>query len=97
MAIDCSLAIKSNIDLDRVVAWKNGLFYFDQMDIVSIMQALSRWYDIDVHYTGKQPTDLFSAIMNRDNDIHEILSMLEATEKVHFKITGRTIEVLSGK
>ncbi|QEC72250.1 DUF4974 domain-containing protein [Arachidicoccus ginsenosidivorans] len=97
MAIDGSLATKSNIDLDRVVAWKNGLFYFDQMDIVSIMQALSRWYDIDVHYAGKQPTDLFSAIMNRDNDIHEILSMLEATEKVHFKITGRTIEVLSGK
>ena len=95
MASDGHLSKKSDIDLDEITGWKNGLFYFNQMDIASIMQALSRWYDIDVHYNGCPPSDLFSAIMNRDNDIREILSMLAATEKVHFRITGRTVEVTS--
>lgn len=97
MGKDGGLSKRSNLNLDKVVAWKNGLFYFDQMHIEAIMQALSRWYDVDVVYEGSPCDDLFSAIMNRDNDIHEILSMLEATEKVHFKITGRTIQVLAGK
>lgn len=89
------LSRKSHIDLDGVIAWKNGLFYFDQMHIEAIMESLSRWYDITVVYKGAHPTDLFSAVMNRSNDISEILSMLEATEKVRFNISGRTIEVLA--
>lgn len=97
LAKDGALSKRNNIDLDRVVAWKNGLFYFDQMPIAAIMQALGRWYDVEVVYEGPAPGDLFSAIMNRDNDIHEILSMLEATEKVHFEISGRTIKVLAAK
>ena len=95
MSADGTLTKKADIDLDQVIAWKDGLFYFDQMHIESIMQALSRWYDIEVVYVGDHPADLFSAIMNRGNDIYEILSMLEATEKVHFKISGRTIQVMA--
>ena len=92
-----NLSKKADIDLDGVVAWKNGLFYFDQMHIETIMQSLSRWYDIAVVYKGPRPTDLFSAVMNRNNDIHEILSMLEATEKVRFNISGRTIQVMAAE
>ena len=93
-----TLIIRDNIDLEQAIAWKNGLFYFDQLDIEDIMDALSKWYDIDVDFVEKEKLsgDLFSAIVNRDNDIHDILTMLETTEKVRFEINGRRVKVLPG-
>ncbi|HTN38471.1 MAG TPA: FecR family protein [Arachidicoccus sp.] len=85
----------SNVNLEQAIAWKEGLFYFSDQNIKSIMQTISRWYDVDIHYEGAVPGDLFSAIITRDNNIHQILNMLEATGKVHFRITGKTVTVHS--
>jgi len=39
--------------LNHVVAWKDGLFDFDNDDLPSVIRELSRWYDIDVNYSGR--------------------------------------------
>lgn len=93
LADNGSLKLLTNVDVGSVVAWKDGIFQFNDMDIKSVMRELARWYNIDVVYNGKVPTDLFSAVINRQNNIGQVLSMLQNTLRVHFLIKNKTIYV----
>jgi transmembrane sensor len=41
------------IDMNEVIAWKNGLFQFDGASITTIMREISRWYDVKIVYEGQ--------------------------------------------
>jgi len=82
-----------SVDIDEVMAWKNGIFNFNRQDITGIMRQLSRWYDAEIIYQGDKPEDLFSGIIKRNNNISQVLKLLEQTNRVHFKIEDRKIIV----
>jgi hypothetical protein len=75
----------ANVDVNRVVAWKNGMFEFKDADIGTVMRQLSRWYDVDVKYQGKIPDALFSGKLHMNVNASQILDILSFF-KVHFKI-----------
>lgn len=77
----------------RDLSWKNGLFVFDKESIQDVMNTLSRWYDVEVTYSGVITKELFSLEVSRSKNIQEILEILSLTNLVHFKIEGRTIMV----
>jgi len=83
-----------NVDVDEVVAWKEGVFEFDNEDIGSIMRKVSRWYNVDVEYKGTPTNDGFGGVVSRAKNISAVLHILETTGAVHFKIEGRRIMVL---
>jgi transmembrane sensor len=84
-------------DVEEVMAWKNGFFQFKSADIEKIMRQVARWYDVDVvTYEGKIPTGHFSAILERKNNIAQVLKIMEG-DGVHFRITGRTIVVANNQ
>jgi transmembrane sensor len=84
----------SPANTEEAVAWKNGYFRFNDEKIESIMRQLSRWYDIEVQYSG-QPSGIgFYAKSSRFKNISEVLHMLEQTKGVHFKIEGRRVTVM---
>ncbi|MCE7060321.1 FecR family protein [Dyadobacter sp. CY343] len=64
------------VDIDREIAWKNGLFYFKDSGIEEIMRQAARWYDIDVNYEGKIPKRQFTGKVSRNVNISELLNML---------------------
>ncbi|HEY4148183.1 MAG TPA: FecR domain-containing protein [Chitinophagaceae bacterium] len=87
-----TMKLVRNANMDEAVAWKEGLFYFNGVDIQTVMRQLTRWYNVDVSY--EETVDQhFNGKINRDADISKVLQMLELTEKVHFKMTGRKIIV----
>lgn len=85
-------SIKNNIDLDEAVAWKNGYFNFNE-SLESIMNKVSRWYDVDVIYEVKPASDPFIAKISREKTLSALLNIIEKTGDVHFKIEGRRIIV----
>lgn len=87
------IKIATNVDIDEVVAWKDGLFSFINSDIQTIMKQCSRWYDVDVNYQGNIPYQ-FVATISRDVPISKLLKILEMTDRVHFKINGKKITVM---
>jgi transmembrane sensor len=84
----------ANADTEETLAWKNGYFRFNNEKIESIMRKLSRWYNIDVQYSGTIPDEEFYATSSRYKNISEVLKMLEKTKGVHFKIEGRRVAVM---
>ena len=84
----------ADADLEEVMAWKNGLFQFNGLDIKTVMRQISRWYDVDVVYAGSIPSGHFTGVVNRSNDILQVLKIMQAGG-VRFKIDGRKLVVLS--
>lgn len=85
--------IVSGIDLEKVVAWKNGFFDFEGLNFEAIARKLSRWYNVEVVY-NKKNDDLFYAQIPRNTKLSDVLKALELTGKIKFEIEGSKIIVL---
>ncbi|MFA4869628.1 MAG: FecR domain-containing protein [Pedobacter sp.] len=82
-----------DVNVTDAVAWKNGLFAFKNESIRSIMEEISRWYDVDFELHGDIENKTFGGTVSRFSDIREVLNVLELTGAIHFKIEGRRIIV----
>jgi len=76
----------SDIDTEEITAWKDGYFDFRSTDIKTVMRQLSRWYNAEIEYNGKITDNHFSGIINRNNNISQVLKMLQSTGSVGFKV-----------
>jgi len=88
------LSVVDNLDLDNEIAWKNGLFHFENADIETVMRQLSRWYDIDVDFKGKKTDDLFFVEMPESSNLADVLKVLEITGHIKFQIEGRRLTIM---
>ncbi|GAA3949884.1 DUF4974 domain-containing protein [Chitinophaga oryziterrae] len=79
-------------DLDATIAWKNGLFTFNDATIEDVMRQLGRWYDMEIVYPEGIPQDHFRGEMFRNENMSSILKILKASG-VNFSIQGRKIIV----
>ncbi len=85
----------AEVDTEDAVGWKNGDFVFQDESLGSIMPEISRWYDVSVVYQDKDLANkVFGAVISRSKTLSEVLSALEKTGNVHFKIEGRTVTVM---
>lgn len=85
----------SFVDASDVLTWKNGYFVFENASIQYIMNYLSRWYDVEIEYTGSVTKKKFGGAFQQSADIKELLKYLETYGDVHFKITGRRVIVMN--
>jgi len=86
------LVVTNEVDIDEVVAWKNGLFQFDKADIRTIMNQIARWYDVEITFTGKLTADHYRGKVSRNVNASKVLRILELSG-MHFIIEGRKIIV----
>lgn len=87
------ITLNTNADAEEVMAWKNGLFNFNSLNIENIMRQISRWYDVDVTYEGKISKETFSGIVGRNSNASQVLKIIEEGG-VKFRIEGKKIVVL---
>jgi transmembrane sensor len=73
------------VDPSTAVAWKNGLFKFENADIYAIMKQFSRWYNVDIAYEGKIPDNRFTGEVYRNMDASKALKILSYA-KINFRI-----------
>lgn len=85
------LTVSSDIDQEAIMAWKNGLFYFDNTNIDIIVQQIERWYDVTIEYDNSLRHVAFNGQISRYSNASDVLEMLEAAEALHFKIKDRKI------
>jgi len=91
---DKGMLTKAPADTDEAIAWKNGLFRFNEATIEEVMRQISRWYDVEVIYVNGAPKDLFRGEIYRNVNISKVLKVLEASG-VHFTVEGKKILVQS--
>ncbi|MFT3702124.1 MAG: DUF4974 domain-containing protein [Agriterribacter sp.] len=87
------MKVSADVDVDAVMAWKNGYFSFNKTDMATLMREISRWYDVEIEYAGAIPDRKFGGEISRSSNASDVLKIMEES-KVFFKIEGKKIIVL---
>lgn len=88
-----AINVNDNVNLDEVMGWKNGVFYFENASLQTILRQVSRWYDVDVVFEKGVPSRTFEGEIQRNLQLSQVLKILEKN-KVHFKIDGKILRVM---
>jgi len=89
---DSSFTVIRGVDGSAVLAWKTGLFNFEQVDLKTVLAELSRWYDIDIAYEGNVASRVFHGKMSRELSLTQVLIILKEMD-VKFRMEGRKLVV----
>ena len=85
----------NGVDIEEVMAWKNGKFQFgEKADLHLIMRKIARWYDVDVEYEGGTINQRFGGEMPMNSNLSQVLEILR-TSGVNFTIDGKKVIVKS--
>lgn len=80
-------------DVDQVIAWKTGFFEFNNSSLESIMQSISRWYDVDVIYEMRSaPAPTLGGRISRHLPLSKVLKML-SSYGIRSKTIGKSIVI----
>ena len=73
----------------EAVAWKEGLFIFNDEPIQSITKRLSKWYKVKFVYDGDFSKVRFVGNYARNKSLNNLLNNIELTGLVRFKVEGQ--------
>lgn len=79
-------------DIEEAIAWKTGMFEFRDASLQSIVRQLSRWYDVDVSFSGAVSTKLYNGSIRRQATLSQVLQILKLAG-VSYMIKGRTVTI----
>ncbi|SEW35234.1 FecR family protein [Chitinophaga arvensicola] len=88
------ITVLNDPEIEKIMAWKNGLFNFEGANLEEVMRQLERWYNIDVVYENGIPNIQFMGEMSRQIPLTDLLEILRRTE-VDFRVEGRKLIVLN--
>ncbi len=86
------LAVEDGVDVDEIIAWKNGIFLFNSENIEEIMKQIGRWYDVKVVFEGEITDETFSGIVSRNGKVSAVLQLMEPYG-IKFTVTEDMITV----
>ena len=83
---------KKKVDVFPYIAWKEGKFVFRKRSLEEVMHIISRWYNVEAVFQNESLKKVsFSGNLKRYDDFEHIVSMLEMTGGIRFKVEGRKI------
>ena len=89
------VTVLNNTDMDKVMAWKNGVFDFNNIAFADAMHQLERWYDIQVVYEKGVPADIeLNGKMTKDIPLNDLVTILEKIG-VKCRLEGRKLLIQS--
>lgn len=84
--------ILDNIDTDDAIAWKDGLFKFNDGNVETIMRQIGRWYNVTVVYEGAIPDKQIHGTASRNTNLSSILKVLSLSG-IHVELEQNRIIV----
>ncbi|TYR37540.1 DUF4974 domain-containing protein [Sphingobacterium phlebotomi] len=85
------------VDLESIVAWKNGIFLFDQSELSHIMRQIERWYNVEVEYVDNISPVKLTGMVSRKDSLTLLLDILESAGGIYFDIQENKIMVKQSK
>lgn len=88
------LIVVGPADTLRAVAWKNGVFDFNDAKLSEVMRQVSRWYDIEVVYEKGIPDIRVWGRMKRNQNLQQLIRILNGMDVKAKLEDGRKLVVL---
>ena len=92
---DMKMTVKEKVNTEHFIAWKNGLFMFDNEDISAVVRVLERWYDVKfVYQQNGTRHHTFSGCLSKDDSLQSTLETLTFTGGPLFKIENNVVYII---
>jgi len=89
-----AIRVIDHADIEKVMAWKNGYFNFEDMPFGEAMRQLARWYDIDVVYENGVPDIPLGGETSRNLKLSDLLKGLAGAGVKYRLEQGRRLVIL---
>jgi len=87
--------IVQKINVEEVLAWKNGEFMFNNENLEDVMRKLSRWYNIEVIVSPELKHLAIWGSVSRYDSFDKVLEIIEMTnENIKFRKEGRRVYIM---
>ncbi len=84
----------SPTNVEQDIAWKNGVFNFNNQSLAQVMRQLARWYDLEIVYPQGVPQKEYGGEIGKNLTLDQVLKGLEDSG-IHFILNGRRLTVRS--
>ncbi|MBT33041.1 MAG: hypothetical protein CMO01_25565 [Thalassobius sp.] len=85
-----------SVDLDKVIAWKENILYFDNTSMREVANTLENWYDIDIIIKDNSLNNCLISGKYKSDELSNILESLKFMQNISFEKTGEKEITLSG-
>jgi len=86
------IKLVKNADLEATAAWKDGVFYLNNIDVATLMRQAARWYDIEVEYPNGVPGVTLFGEIDRNTNLSELMKVLNESG-IRTRLDGKTLQV----
>lgn len=84
----------AEVDIDSYVYWKEGFFYFDNVDLASIMQDIGRWYNLNVVFQNEQVKSYkMHFLADRKDGVQRVIKLLNSMGKMHVELMDNSLVI----
>lgn len=88
-----TVAVK-RINVSNYVDWIDGVFTFENENIIEVMRKVSRWYDLEVSFSSTDIlVETFTGSFSRSTNIDNVIKVLKESSGLNFKKTENKIIV----
>jgi len=64
------------VNIEEVLSWKNGQFYFNGSNTDEVMQQIARWYNIDISYKRDENKEQYTGKIPRNLSLNKLIELL---------------------
>ena len=84
----------TEVDTYPYTQWREGFFYFDDATLYEVMQALGRWYNVNIAFDDPAKMNVrLHFVAKRGNDVAEAVRNLDALDVVDADFEGGVITI----
>lgn len=73
-------------NIEKYIAWKDGLLVFKNDPITDVAKKLSKWYNVDVEITNDKANGYIYTATFTDETLAQVLELLTLVSPVNFKL-----------
>lgn len=84
---------RQKVDLDRVTAWMNKTIVFDNTPFLTAIDALEKWYGVQVRLSNFNDEDLKVSGKYKDESLENILEGLSYGIRFDYRIQGKEVDI----
>ncbi|WP_207515235.1 FecR domain-containing protein [Longitalea luteola] len=88
-----NINVVDDVDVQQVMAWKEGKFVFNNTNIQVIMRQMERWYDLQKTEYGSEAVKqlAFNGAISRYNNASKVLELLQEAGALHYTIKDKRV------
>ena len=84
--------VTSHVDVEKYLAWKDGILMFRDDSMPEVVRRLNRWFNVDIQLAGSALKNYVYTATFEDESLIQVLDLLKISAPIDYTIKQREIK-----